>query len=141
MTLVDEIDGLRRLFSGYRYSDDLLDLGIDFAQAHFGQVSKVVGYHIDVPEDVLNDLAYAALSASKTANAIALFRRNVEANPNSANAYDSLADACEKAGMWKEASQAADRAASLAKKHDDPNLALFVQHAEKIHARLSTMPK
>jgi len=141
MTLVAEIDGLRHLFSGYRYSNDLLALGIDFAQAHFDEESRVVGYHIGVPEDVVNDLGYAALSAGKTSDAITLFRRNVRDNPNSANAYDSLADGYEKAGMWKDAAAAVDRAVALAGRYRDPDRAQFVQHAEEIHRRLSGISK
>jgi uncharacterized protein len=128
---------LRHLFSGYRLSNDVLDLGIDFAQQHFDEQAKVVGYPIGVPEDVVNDLGYAALSAGKTADAIALFRRNIEANPNSANAWDSLADGYAKAGRWQDAAEATDHAVDLAVRFDDPNRASFVEHAKKMHDRLS----
>lgn len=140
MTLLAEIDGLRHLFSGYRFSDDLTDLGIAFAQAHFDEVSKVVGYPIGVPEPVVNDLAYGALSAGRTEEALALFRRNVEANPNSANAYDGLADGLAKAGQWQEAAQAADHAVALATRLSQPGLPQFVAHAKKLHARLDGPP-
>jgi predicted alpha/beta superfamily hydrolase len=141
VTLLAEIDALRHLFSGYRYSNDLLELGIDFAQKHFDEESKVVGYPIGVPEDVVNDLGYAALSAGKRADAIALFRRNVEANPNSANAFDSLADGYSKAGRWKDAAGAIDRAVELAVRFGDSRRASFVEHAKKIHQRLSETSK
>jgi len=141
VTLLAEIDALRHLFSGYRLSQDVLDLGIAAAQEHFDEQSKVVGYPIGVPEGVVNDLGYAALSAGKTADAIALFRRNVEANPNSANAWDSLADGYEKAGRWQDAAEASDHAVELAVRFDDPNRASFVEHAKKMHARLSEMSK
>jgi predicted alpha/beta superfamily hydrolase len=141
VTLLAEIDALRHLFSGYRLSPDVLDLGIDFAQAHFDEESKVVGYPIGVPEDVVNDLGYADLSAGKTADAIALFRRNVGANPNSANAWDSLADGYSKAGRWMDAADASDRAVDLAVRFDDPNRASFAEHAKEMHDRLSKMLK
>lgn len=141
VTLLAEIDALRHLFSGYRLSQDVVALGIDFAQEHFDVASKVVGYPIGVPEDVVNDLGYAALSAGKTADAVALFRRNVEANPNSANAWDSLADGYAKAGQLKEAAEAADRAVELATRFDDPARAAYEEHAKAMHARLSELSK
>ena len=119
----------------------MLDLGIDFVREHFEVQSKVVGYPIGVPEGVVNDLGYAALSAGKTADAIALFRRNGEANPNSANSWDSLADGYAKAGRWQDAAEASDHAVDLAVKFDDPHRASFVEHAKKMHDRLSEMSK
>ncbi|MCJ0826366.1 alpha/beta fold hydrolase [Luteimonas sp. 50] len=44
-------------------------------------------------ERTLNTLGYQHLSAKKIAEAIALFKLNVEAYPESANTYDSLAEA------------------------------------------------
>ena len=48
---------------------------------------------VAVPENVINDVGYAALERSKAKEAIALFPSNVDANPKSAVAYDSLTDA------------------------------------------------
>ena len=44
------------------------------------------------PERMMNQLAYERMQAGQTKDAIALFKLNVEAYPNSANAYDSLGD-------------------------------------------------
>jgi predicted Zn-dependent protease len=81
-------------------------------------------------------LGYAALSEGKTQDAIALFKRNVEGNPNSANAYDSLADGYAKAGMWKDAARASDRAVALATEFNHPNLPYFIGQAKKMNERL-----
>jgi|GEM_PF-5582917 hypothetical protein len=61
---------------------------------------------------------------------------NVGANPNSANADDSLADGCEKAGRWKEAARASERAVALATRFAHPNRSDFVRHARKLTDRL-----
>jgi tetratricopeptide (TPR) repeat protein len=45
------------------------------------------------PEEVMNLAGYDRLQASRVKEAIELFKLNVEAYPNSANAYDSLGDA------------------------------------------------
>jgi Flp pilus assembly protein TadD len=51
-----------------------------------------------LPEEVLNRLGYRLLALGQIPAAVAIFRRNVEAYPNSANVYDSLGEACAAAG-------------------------------------------
>ena len=52
----------------------------------------------DFSEGSLNTLGYALLGKDLTADAIAIFRLNVEFAPQSANAHDSLAEAYKAAG-------------------------------------------
>ena len=134
--LVAQIDALRHLYAGYRFHNDMLDKGLPFAEEHFQNVSKTVGWPLGIPEGVINELGYAALSAGKIQSAIALFKRNVDANPNSANAFDSMADGYAEAEMWKEAASASDRAAALAVQYDHPNRSYFVEQAKKMNDRL-----
>ena len=134
--LLSQIDGLRRLYSGYRLHDDQLENGFAFAQAHFERVSKTVGWTLPVPEEVVNNFAYAALEQGRVEEALALFRRNVDGNPGSANAWDGLADGYAKAGKWQEAAAAAARAEQLAAEQDHPNRAYFAQQARKMAERL-----
>src|SRR4051812_1244311 len=102
---------------------------------------KTVGWPLPIPESVINDLGYAALFQQKTQDAIALFRRNVEANPDSANAYDSLAEGYAKAGMWKDAAHAMDKAAKLAIDFDHPDRAKFIERAKRRNDRLKRESK
>jgi predicted alpha/beta superfamily hydrolase len=136
IALLAQIDSLRRLYSGYRFHSDLLVKGLESAEKHFEAVSRTVGWPFPVPEGVVNELGYEALSAGKTEAAIALFKRNVQANPSSANAHDGMADAYEKSGNWIEAAGASQRAAALAVEFDLPNREYFVRHAAKLKARL-----
>ena len=48
------------------------------------------GYNFD--ESELNNLGYQLIRANKFKDAIRIFQLNVEAFPNSANTYDSLAE-------------------------------------------------
>ena len=139
VALLAHIDALRQLYAGYRYHPDMAAKGLPFAEQHFRDVSKKVGWTFAVPEGVINELGYAALSQGKTQDAIALFKRNVEANPNSANAHDSLSDGYAKAGMWKEAASASDRAAALAGAFDLPNRSEFIARARKMNDRLKSI--
>lgn len=84
-----------------------------------------------IPEAVVNDFGYAALSAGRTAEAIELFRRNVRANPSSANAWDSLADGYAEAGDGKGALEASRRAAALATEYDLPIRSRLVEQVKK----------
>jgi CubicO group peptidase (beta-lactamase class C family) len=52
-----------------------------------------------VDEGTLNNLGYMLLSSGRTEDAIAVFQRNVQEYPKSANAYDSLGEAYMKAGQ------------------------------------------
>ena len=103
-------------------------------------MSKTVGWPLAIPEDVINNFGYAALSQGKTQDAIGLFKRNVEANPNSANAYDSLADGYAKAGQWKDAVQASERAVALATQFANPKRSYFIEQAKKMNDRLKQGP-
>lgn len=138
--LLAQIDALRRLYAGYRFHNDLLPKGLPFAEKHFADVSEAVGWPLPIPEGVINNLAYEAMAAGKKDEAIALFARNVKENPNSANAYDGLADGYAEAGQLKEALEAAQRASALANKYDLPNRVYFANHAEKLRKRLAEEP-
>lgn len=141
VTLLAQIDGLRHLYEGYRFHSDLIEKGFAYAENHFQKVSKTVGWPLPVPESVINDFGYAALTEGKIQEALAFFQRNVKANPNSANAYDSLADAYASAEMWQEAADAAERAAALGREFDLPNSASFTAHAKELNDRLQNKTK
>lgn len=133
--LLAQIDALRRLYAGYRLHDDLLGKGFEYAENHFKKVSEVVGYTIPIPEEIINNFGYEELGKGNIQGAIDFFKRNIAQNPNSANAFDGIADAYEKAGRWKEAIAATDKAVELANKYDAPNLHYFIEHAYKLRTR------
>jgi uncharacterized protein len=133
--LLAMIDAVRQLFNGYRLHNDLLVNGIKFAEEHYKKVSKIVGYTIPIPEEIINNYGYEELDKGNIQAAIDFFKRNIEQNPNSANAYDGLADGYEKAGMWKEAIESSNKAVVLANKYNDANLSYYIEHAKKIKDR------
>jgi uncharacterized protein len=136
LPLLGQIDALRSLYSGWRLPDATLDKGLAAVQAHYEDLSKMLGRPVAVPENALNDLGYAALQKGKVKEAITLFQSNVDANPNSANAYDSLADGYLKDGQLLAAKRAADHSVQLARQWANPNLTGFKQKAKKIDQRL-----
>jgi len=136
VTLLAQIDALRQLYFGYRYTDDLIVYGFKFAEKHFQDVSKEIGYTIPVPEDIINNFGYEELNKGNIQEAIKLFKNNIKQNPNSANAFDSITDAYEKAGMLNEAMASIEKAVELATKFNNPNLRYIINHAKKIKNKL-----
>lgn len=135
LPLLGQIAALRSLYQGYRYHD-MAGKDLAFAERHYQQVSMRIGKTIAVPEGVINELGYDALSQGRTGDAISLFKRNVAANPNSANAYDSLADGYAAAKQWQEAVQAARQARELGIRYDLPNRGYLVEQAAKHERQL-----
>lgn len=135
IALLAHIDALRQLFAGYRLHNDSLEKGFALAEQHYQTISKTVGYEIPVPEDIINNFAYEELNKGNVPGAIQYFQRNIAQNPNSANAFDGIADAYDKAGMWKEAIASIEKAVALATRYSDPNLGYFIEHLKKVKER------
>jgi Tetratricopeptide repeat len=64
-------------------------------------------------EAVMNQFGYTLLGRQRVADAIEVFKLNVEAYPNSANVYDSLGDAYQAAGRKEDAIKAYEKALSI----------------------------
>ena len=96
--LTSEYDGLRFIFSWYRFkftNADFTDSGtalVQKMQQHYQTVSKGFGYKVSPPEMQINGLGYNALSLKQYAKTAALFEMNIANYPNSGNVYDSYAD-------------------------------------------------
>ncbi|HVE57351.1 MAG TPA: tetratricopeptide repeat protein [Pyrinomonadaceae bacterium] len=78
-------------------------------------------------EAAMNRFGYALLQAKRVADALEVFKLNVEAYPNSANVYDSLGDALQAAGKKDEAIKAYEKALSI-----DPNYASSLDSLRKL---------
>ena len=64
--------------------------------------------------------------------AIAAFKSNVERYPNSANVYDSLAEAYEKSSRLDLAQPLYEKAYNLGKEKNDPNSALYKANLDRV---------
>lgn len=127
--------GLRKVFAPWRFS---LANGADpktelmRAGEHFAKLSTRLGETIPVPENLTNIIGYRLLQANRISEAIAAFQTNVKNWPKSANVYDSLGEAYEKAGQMAEARASYERAAEIGAETNDPNLAVFRRNAERV---------
>lgn len=136
IALLGQIDALRKLYAGYGMSNDMLqDADLVAVEQHYRELSKSLGWPVNIPESVINTLAYAQLGNGHVADAVALFMRNTTEHPESANAWDSLADGYAEALSWPQAIEAVDKAVALAIRNDLINRADFEHHAQKLHAK------
>ena len=87
----------------------------------------------NLTEAMVNDFGYNKLGNKKYNEAIAAFKYNVSNNPGSANTYDSLGEAYERAGMFSEAIECLNKAIELAQKAKDPNLGIYKTSLERIN--------
>jgi len=108
--------------------------GLAGIEDHYRKLSQSFGYTIPVPETVINELGYQFKNDGKLDEAIAVFQRNVELYPESANAYKSLGEGFEAAGKYDAASENLQKAIVLATKYTDANLGPYKQRLQRITA-------
>jgi predicted alpha/beta superfamily hydrolase len=127
--------GLRKVFAPWRFAlDGRADPQQELKRAgeHYTRLSTRVGYEVPMPENLTNLIGYRLLQLNRTNEAIAVFQTNVKAWPKSANVYDSLGEAYEKAGQTAEARASYERAAQIGAETNDPSLPVFRRNAERM---------
>ena len=96
--LIAEYDGIRFIFDKYRFKlsfKDFSDSTVDLAnkyEKHYQDVSKLFGYKVPPPENMLNSMGYEFLQQKQYAKAGSFFKMNVDNYPESYNVYDSYGD-------------------------------------------------
>jgi predicted alpha/beta superfamily hydrolase len=128
--------GLRKVYEGWQGPRDLESGGLKAVDEHYKKLSEKFGYSIPVPENLINQMGYQFLRSGKPEEAISVFKANVERYPNSANVYDSLAEAYEQGGRIDLAEPLYDKARILGQQNNDPNAAVFKTNYERVHAKL-----
>jgi len=73
--------------------ETIREKGIDAGIAQYRELKAKQSATYDFREPELNDLGYRLLRSGKAKEAVEIFKLNVEAYPQGANAYDSLAEA------------------------------------------------
>ena len=119
-------DGLRMIFTSWNPPRDprtfLLVGSLADMQTHFSKLGERLGIPLLPPEALVNELGYQYLHANSVDAAIQVFRFNTEEYPQSANVWDSLAEALERAGKNEEALASYRRALSTAETNGDTNI-------------------
>jgi predicted alpha/beta superfamily hydrolase len=103
-------------------SASIVHLALDLVE-HYAIGARELGMPEKLPEQVLNQWGYNALQTFNSFGAaVAIFRRNVELYPGSANVYDSLSDALLAKGDTVGARAQLEKAIEVAKATGDPVL-------------------
>ena len=121
--------GLRKVYEGWQMPRDpatgAVAGGLKAADEHYKWLTQKFGYSIPTPENLINQIGYQDLLGGNPDEAIVTFKSNVERYPNSANVYDSLAEAYEKSGRLELATPLYEKAQALGKQNNDPNAAVY----------------
>lgn len=131
---------LRKIYSGWQIPRDpesgFFTTDLKSSDEHYKKLSQRFGYTISPPENLVNQLGYQSLFAGKNEEAIAIFKSNVERYPNSANVYDSLAEAYEKSDRLDLAAPLYEKAQTLGEQNSDPNLAIYKTNFQRVSEKL-----
>jgi uncharacterized protein len=145
MVIKSYYDALRMIFAGWSYPRDpqtnFLQGSLDDVKAHYRRLGERLGFSPPPPEGIVNELGYQGLQLNNLDAALAAFRFNTEQYPQSANAWDSLGKAFERAGKKEEALTSYRKAVSVAEAKGDPNLESFRKQAARLSETLRSSEK
>jgi CubicO group peptidase (beta-lactamase class C family) len=84
-------------------AETVLSRGVGAAITQYRELKRANSPNYTFDENALNGLGYGLLQKNRIADAIAIFKLNVEEYPKSGNVYDSLAEAYAKDGQKQQA--------------------------------------
>ncbi len=133
--------GLRKAFEGWQYprNPNTGAIAGDFkaVEEHYRKLSARMGFTLNPPEPLVNQVGYQLMGEGKLDEAIVALKSNVERYPNSANVYDSLAEAYERSGKLDLARPGYEKAVAIGKQTNDPNLQIYQNNLERVAGLLS----
>lgn len=131
---------LRKIYSDWRIPQDpdtgQVAVDLKGADEHYKKLSEKFGFTLQVPELLINQIGYQLLFADRADDAIATFKANVERYPESANVYDSLAEAYERGGRADLAAPLYEKAYQNGQKIKDPNTQLYKTNFDRAAAKV-----
>lgn len=131
--------GLRKVFDGWQFPRDpntgAVTGGLKGVEDHYRRLSERLGFPVLVPEALMNQVGYQLLGQGNMDDAVAAFKLNVERYPGSANVYDSLGEAYEVGGRFELALANYEKAHTVGRQTNDPNVNLFKTNLERVAAR------
>jgi len=129
-------DGLEFIYADWRLPDGIAEQGYPSIEKHYQKLTQKYGYQIDVPEALLNRLGYQLLGQNKNAEALDIFKKNVQKYPESANVYDSLGEGLEQDNQLEQALKQYAIAVEKGEKLNDPNLQIYKDHIVRAQKKL-----
>lgn len=111
--------------------------GMPTLKAYFGARAEKYGVAAALPQPVLRGIAFLHTRAGKHNEALALFRENLEAHPESPRAHLSLGDGLDAAGQLEEAREAYKVAVRLATEQELGFLDFFQNRLARLEAKMA----
>ncbi|MGI8735361.1 MAG: alpha/beta hydrolase-fold protein [Pyrinomonadaceae bacterium] len=140
VVLRSHYSALRKIYSDWRIPQDpntgQIAGDLKGAEDHYRKLSEKFGFNLPVPENLINQIGYQLLFADKPDEAITAFKLNVERYPESANPYDSLAEAYERGGKFDLAAPLYEKAWIVGQRNKDPNVALYKTNFDRVSGKL-----
>jgi uncharacterized protein len=127
--------GLRKVFEHWQMpvaGGDATQLSWPTVEGHYKKLSARFGFKINPPEALVNNLGYQLMGNGWMDDALKVFKTNIELYPQSANVYDSLAEAYEKSGKLELAKPNYEKAVQLGERNNDPNLQVYKTNFERV---------
>jgi predicted alpha/beta superfamily hydrolase len=136
--------GLRRVFAGWRFPRDpdngRISGGLADVESHYAALSRRLGIEVSPPEVLVNLLGYQMMGDGDLDKAIRIFERNRDLYPQSANVYDSLAEAHENAGRLEDAAAGYQRAVEIGSASSDPATPIYQRNLDRVKAAAAATP-
>ena len=130
--VISMLKGLKFIYSDFQLSMETTTEGLDAILDHYSIIKSKYDYTTDISEATFNIIGYTLLQNEEFDKAIEIFEYNVKMYPESANVYDSLAEALEKTGRTKEAAENYETAVKIGIKLNDPNLVIFERNLARV---------
>ena len=130
--VISLLKGLKYIYSDFQLNMETAMQGIKAIRDHHTLLYTKYDYSTSIPEATLNVIGYRLMQNEQIDKALEVFEYNVELYPNSANVYDSFAEALEKAGRIKEAAENYKVAVKIGKEINDPNLNIYERNLARV---------
>lgn len=130
--IISLLKGLEFIYSDFQLSMETATQGLEAILDHYSQVKSKYDYTVDISEATFNTIGYTLLQNEEFDKAIEVFEYNVKLYPNSANVYDSLAEALEKTGRIKEAAANYKIAIDIGREINDLNLNIYERNLARV---------
>ena len=128
-------NALRFIYDDWKINrDSIRSGGLSYINTYYQQKSETYGYEISPSETEMNSFGYALKRYDRLEESITMFKKITLKHPESANAFDSLADAYIAAEEIDLAIENYGKAVELGTKFNDPNLDTYQRNLEKAKA-------
>jgi predicted alpha/beta superfamily hydrolase len=130
--VISLLKGLKYIYSDFQISMETTTEGLEAILDHYSMVKSKYDYSVDISEATFNIIGYRLLQNGEIDKAIEVFEYNVKLYPESANVYDSFAEALEQKGRTREAAENYETAVNIGKEINDPNLPIFERNLARV---------